>query len=450
VGVVAVSNQSAIDGAHAPDWESRSWPSKTNPSAPNSDAETSDTADRLSKRTRWWKRKNELVDRFIDEHEAAHRPVSVVESTTLREDAARSDNNRYRSKTWSTVLREFLSWYNDYRWAHLRFRDPDGDLVRAPMLNSHQPAYGDIYYAKLKALERQVLQRFENPHVVMLTLTGSTQNGNGGPRCPADHLRDVVDPFSKNVRPALHRSLDVEQWEYAKVLEHHTSGYGHMHVAVFVDGEVAEEDFRPAIDAHLKHCDIAHRDAHDYYHPDNQKRPISVNRIDPDVDPNADDVEAVSNLGSYIAEYIGSHGKELFDRGLSELAFRSACWATGTQRVTFSPGATELIDSEIPTDDDSDVVEVPAKYKHGVTIEDVQEAVSDPDKSVNDHLKGGPEGWSLDGIGTVDEDGESRHDIENSGVSYVQIDGSEHVDPPNPQPPDRPMVKTSDTNLTDY
>lgn len=90
---------------------------------------------------------------------------------------------------------------------HLRFRDPDGKLVRSNMPNSHQPGYGDIYYARLKALERQVFEQFENPHIALLTFTGSTKNRNGGWRCSADHLRDVVDPFGSNVRPALHRTL---------------------------------------------------------------------------------------------------------------------------------------------------------------------------------------------------------------------------------------------------
>ena len=443
--------QASVSGAHAPDWESQSRPSKTNPSAQHSAAETGDTADRLDQRTRWWKRKNSIVDDFIADHAGSHRPVSVVESTTLREDASLGADDGHRSKSWSAVLREFLGWYNDYRWMHLRFRDPDGDLVRAPMLNSHTPAYGDIYYAKLKALERQVLQKFEDPHVVMLTLTGSTKNGAGGPRCPADHLRDVVDPFENNVRPALHRSLDVARWEYAKVIEHHNSGYGHMHVAVFVDGEVSEADFRPAIDAHLKHCDIAHRDAHDYHHPEEDRRPISVNRVDPDVDPNADDVAAVSNLGSYIAEYIGSYGEELFDRSLAELAFRSVCWATGTQRVTFSTGSRELIEAELPDDETADDGPVePSHFAPGTTAEDIEKAATDPDRSVSKHLQGGPDGWSLDGVGVVDERGESRHDVENVGVSYVQIDGAEHLDPPNPQPPDRPRRRTADTDLNDY
>jgi hypothetical protein len=151
----------------------------------------------------------------------------------------------------------------------------------------------------------------------MLTLTGSTKNSNGGPRCPADHLRDVVDPFGDHVRPALHRALEVDRWEYAKVIEHHKSGYGHMHIAIFVDGPVSEADFHPAIDAHLKYCAIAGKDAHDYYHSEDEKRPISVKRID----PSGGDSDAVGNVGSYIAEYIGSHGEELFDRSLCRTRF---------------------------------------------------------------------------------------------------------------------------------
>lgn len=106
--------QSSIGGVNSRDWESQSRPSKTNPSGSDTAAETRDSRGRLENRTRWWKRKNELVEDFIADHEGAHRPVSVVESTTLRDDAARIDETGCQSKSWSTVLREFLGWYNDY------------------------------------------------------------------------------------------------------------------------------------------------------------------------------------------------------------------------------------------------------------------------------------------------------------------------------------------------
>lgn len=76
---------------------------------------------------------------------------------------------------------------------------------------------------------------------------------------------------------------------------------------MFVDGKVTESDFHNAIDTHLRICDIAHRDAHDYYHPDPRKTPISVSSVDTRLDPSnyeeSDDV--IGNLGSYI----GSHGR---------------------------------------------------------------------------------------------------------------------------------------------
>jgi hypothetical protein len=411
-------------------------------------------------RRKWWKKKNTLVDEFLEEYsQRAMRPVAVRESALLREEALSEkhgeDDEAYRARNWSSVLREFLTWYNDYRWMHLRFRDPDGNLVRSNMPNSHQPGYGDIYYARLKALERQVLEQFENPHIALLTFTGSTKNGNGGWRCPADHLRDVVDPFGSNVRPALHRALShVDQWEYAKVLEHHKSGYGHMHVAVFVDGEVSEADFRPAIDAHLQHCEIAHRDAHDYYAEETEARPISVNSLDTDLDPeDYDDAEdVIGNLASYVAEYIGSHGKELFDRSIGELMFRAASWATGTQRVTFSPGANELIeeDRDVEELESGDLDEVPPRWKPGIESADIEAAASDPECSASDLMDNPEQGWQLDGVGIVDDDGESRFEVKHSGVEYGTIEGAEHLDPPNPQPSGRPEPRTTKCSVLDY
>jgi hypothetical protein len=51
----------------------------------------------------------------------------------------------------------------------------------------------------------------------------------------------------------------------------------------------------------------------------------------------------IGNLGSYI----GAHGEALFDRGLDELIFRSAVWATGTQLVRFSTGANQMIRGDL-------------------------------------------------------------------------------------------------------
>ena len=380
----------------------------------------------------------------------ANRPISVREGTSIREEAAveKYGDGGFRSATWSNTLRGFLTWYNGYRSAHRVFKSPDGERVRAPLTNSHQPNYGDKYYARIKALERQITAEYDDLHVAMLTLSGSSRNGSGGWRCPADHLRDVVNSFrpddGRGVYHALYDSLSDKDWEYALVAEHHKTGYGHIHIAIFVDGEIDESDFHPAIDAHLRVCDIAHRDAHDYYSPDPDDRPISVRRVDTELSPEEyEEYEDVGNLGSYIGEYIGSYGEELFDRNVEELIFRASCWATGTQMVRFSTGANELIDRELDDEEnDLETVAVP-NPSFDPEKDSTPETDEKPVEVVN-------EGWSLDGIGRVDRDGETIFDIQRSTVQYQEIEGAEHLDPPNIQPPDRPIRRTVDSNLGSY
>ena len=381
----------------------------------------------------------------------AARPVSVRGDELLREECTQEKHGSdgRRSASWSTVLNEFLNWYNGYRHAHLVFRDPEGERVRSPMPNSHQPNYGDTYYARLKALERQMVREYDDLHVAMLTFTGSTRNANGGWRCPADHLRDVIDSWrpdrGRGVYHTLRDALSAYEWEYALVVEKHDSGYGHVHCAVFVDGEIEKSDFHGAIDTHLRKCEIAHRDAHDYYHPDDDKCPISVSSVDTDLDPNQQDVEEITNVGSYIGEYIGAYGEALFDRSIEELAFRAAVWATSTQLVRFSTGANEMIDRELE-ESDSDDCEPVMVQKTGFDPE-----AEDPSETVD----GAPvepieDRWSIEGVGRVDDSGESIYDMHRKGVEYAEIDDAQHLDPPNPQPSDRPQPWTSETALSDY
>lgn len=418
------------------DWEAAaSRPSKTNCTTGRRDGLP---AGESSWQGYWWKEKNALVDQFLEEWpDRAIRPVSVRGDVTLREEATtekREDEDGHRrARPWHAVLNEFLLWYNDYRHAHLLFKDPEGNRVRAQMPNAHQPSYGRKYYARLKALERQMVRRYDDLHVVMLTLTGSMRNANGGWRCPCDHMRDVVSSWrpdrGRGVYHALYDALSGYEWEYALVVEKHKNGYGHVHVAVFVDGAVTAEDFHPAIDAHLRHCEIAHRDAHDYYAPEEEARPISIRRVDTDLDPDDyDDYEdRVGNVGSYIGEYIGAFGGELFDRGLDELVFRAAAWATGTQVIRFSTGANEMINHDLDRDDDE-----PAEPEVRANPEFDPEEHATPENDVKPYevVEGT---WSIEAIGRVDETGEDLYDVTRSGVSWKTIDDASYLDPPSVQ-----------------
>lgn len=441
------------------DWGTgTSRPSKTNCTTAEDGPTPSKTG---AWRTQYWKRKNELVDEFVENwSNRAARPVSVREGL-LREEATREkhEEGSYRAANWRSVLNSFLMWYNDYRYAHLKFTDPDGETVRGSMPNSHQPRYGDKYYARLKALEREMLKQYATPTVVMLTFTGSMKNARGGWRCPADHLRDVIDAWrpdeGRGVYHALRDVLDIEAvdaWEYALVTEQHKNGYGHVHCAVFVDGDVSEEDFHPVIDAHLAECSIAGRDAHDYHDPDPDARPISVRDVDPDLDPedydrNAEDVpDDLGNVASYIGDYVGSFGEPLFERNLDELTFRSVAWATGTQRVRFSTGANEMIDADRGADDDDDLADDPVVLPNPEFDPD-EHATAESDVSPFEVQNAG---WSIEAISRVTKEGEEDHEVKRSGVQWDKINDSSHLDPRAEQPPDRPRRRTDDATLTAY
>ena len=113
-----------------------------------------ETAEELSP-GEWWKRKNAIVDQFIEEMPArAARPISVRGGTKLREECTREKISReefYRSRSWSEVLNEFLKWYNGYRDAYLVFVDPDGEEVRGEMPNSQYSAVSGPTPKSLKA-----------------------------------------------------------------------------------------------------------------------------------------------------------------------------------------------------------------------------------------------------------------------------------------------------------
>lgn len=215
---------------------------------------------------------------------------------------------------------------------------------------------------------------------------------------------------------------------------------------MFVDGKVTESDLHAAIDAHLQVCDIAHRDAHDYHHPDPRKTPISVSSVNPDLEPDHYESESViGNLGSYIGEYIGAYGERLFDRGLSELIFRASVWATGTQLVRFSNGANEMIRDDLGRETVERLEQEP------VTISNPSfdpEKHATPESDVKPYEVVNP-GWSIEGVCRVSRDGETTYSTERNGVQYHQIRGAEHLDPVKRQSTARPQLRTQQTSLAD-
>jgi hypothetical protein len=387
----------------------------------------------------------------------ARRPLSVSPGVSLRDEARMvnkdgawipmdsdldlevHDEDEVQSRPWHRVVSAFRNWHHDYLGSHIEFENGDGDLVRSELENSYMPSYGDRYYAKLKDLERGVDRRWDDLTTVMVTLSASTLNANGKPRCPADHMREVAEGW-RTARKQLHQVLNGRTWTYARVWEptsgggHGPAGYGHMHVAVFLeDGDDLDAGaFRPVMESYVRECDPAGWEAHrpkgtpcDAHEQAEQsckscKNPVSVSHD-------------VNNLGTYISEYIGAYGEELMDRPMHVQAFYATCWASRTRRVEFGgqgmEGAQGIINGEqfrretgLRPEDRGDA---------GDTDADSEAASSDGDGEDG-------EGWDVHALCTVSEGRPNYYDPTTGGIEAGNIDGRPGMDPPKDMggPPD--------------
>jgi len=335
------------------------------------------------------------------------RPLSVEPGRRLRDEAAHELSDGVQARPWYSVVSEWRDWYDGYLRSNIEYEGPDGETARTELENSYMPKYGKRYYAKLKDFERGVEREFEGLTTVMLTLTASHRNAEDGWRCPADHMRDIMEGYDA-ARKQLHHVLSGRKWEYARVWEPHADGYGHLHIAVFVedaddDLQLGADDFDPVMRSHVENCRPAGWDAH---------------RPDGDAVSVRDDVE---NLGSYVSEYIGIFGDETLNRPMKEQMFYAVTWATNTRRVDFSNGAQDLMNKEQFRRETG----LRPEDRGGESMERWKET-GDPDAAQGDESGG----WSVRSICTVNGGRPSYADPTTGGVETAVIEGRSGVDPP--------------------
>jgi len=356
------------------------------------------------------------------------RPVAVREGTQLRDEARcvkvgagetmplyqvdleeLTEQPERQARATHQVLTEWRSWMRDYQNSHIEFNSPDGETVRAPLENSYQKGYSDRYYARLCDFERGVSREFDNLTTVMLTFTASHRNKEGRWRCPADHMRDVIDGWD-TARKQLYHVLDGYRWEYARILEPHQDGYGHLHIGVAVDTDgLPPQIFRPVMESYVQNTKSAGSDAH------------SLNRYDlgDAVSVNND----VDSLSSYLAEYIGLYKDETaLERPWTEQMFYAVTWSTNSRRVDFSNGAQEIIADE------------QWRRETGLRPEDrgsCEASEMDAETTEGDAPADAPEGsWTAENICRVSQNEPNYYPPEPGGRLTGPIDGRPGADPP--------------------
>jgi len=289
--------------------------------------------------------------------ESLKRPLTERDGVALREEVRDWGNlDGDRPVTWRRATRQWRSYIEDTEDTDPVLRnDVTGEYAAGASPHRFAEDYSNKQYAKLKDLERGLRDEYgKRLHTAMLSLTASSTDDDGDPLPPVDHL-DELDSSWEAVRRALSRQLEDRRWEYLAILEPHESGYLHVHIAVFVDGVVTRDDFAPVIEAHLRNCDQAGREAHDT----DDDSTISINRVGLDrreVHAAAEGIEygeSIGNLGTYLAEYLGTHSGDPLDAPDHQQMSNAVLWATGKQRWRPSQGAQSYMASERAEDDDS-------------------------------------------------------------------------------------------------
>ena len=247
-----------------------------------------------------------------------------------------------RATTWKDSIEQFDHYLDDRDGVKTVFENPDGETVTAENPHRFHPEYADQQYAKLKDLERGISEAYGKLlHTAMLTFTASA-TPDGEPLPPVDHLNDL-DASWDAIRRSLSRQLDGYEWEYLAILEPHpgdgdNNGYLHIHMAVFVQGVVDRDLFKPVIESHVRNSPHAKAEAHDL----TSENTISVRHAGLDRENNESD-EHLDQLAIYLAEYLGTYGEDPKEAPEHVKAANTVLWATGKQRWRPSNGAQQYM-----------------------------------------------------------------------------------------------------------
>ncbi|MDY6775036.1 MAG: hypothetical protein SV253_03010, partial [Halobacteria archaeon] len=279
----------------------------------------------------------------------ARRPLTARDGVELREEVVTDDGD---VSDWAGCRWAYQNWLEGYTEdaGALVFEDADGDRTTVEPNVRFAPEGAKREYSRLADLERGLRHRWGEFTTALLSLTSSSKNKRDGWRAPVDHLLEHTSSWD-SVREALNRAVpDSREHVFARILEPHESGYAHTHVAVFVRGHVSRDLFRQPVEAHLRNCVGAGKEAH--------VDAVSVNRVtrrDRDEDYLNSDEEYINNLSAYLSSYMTDTFEEIEERPAHVQEFNALLWATETRRVSYSQNAYEYMElgRELRGDDEN-------------------------------------------------------------------------------------------------
>jgi len=227
----------------------------------------------------------------------------------------------------------------------LAFEDQNtGDYLVLPHEHRWSSTYRRRTYARLKAAERYVIDKWDGGvPTTLLTLTAPHNDENGDPRPFESVLSDLKDGWDK-ARRVIRRETEGVETEYLAVFEPHGSGYPHLHVVLF---GVA----RPSIGRKVQQ-----------YWVDRYVEGASADAQDCEVSRGrgVDLSEPAAYVMKYLSKSLARDGEaeqtalEAMPTVHGYVEFSALMWATGNRTYSMSQGLTAAIKESEPEEDSDD------------------------------------------------------------------------------------------------
>jgi hypothetical protein len=328
---------------------------------------------------------------------ASNGLLTTETDTKIREEGTISKNGIIEPQFWRDGVREWEDYIRESRDTKIILENEDSERIARSSNSRFEREYMKEQYAKIKALESEVSEKWEDVYCSMITLTNSS-NWNGKYAPPIDFLNELLSSWDK-ARSQIHRIFDSnDEYVYLRILEPHESGYPHQHIAILTDKEIAPRDFQGLVNSHVKNCEHATKDAHKVISKKEQikrKKRASERGNSPDLGcvsvEKQDDEKA--GIGAYVGAYLGKQLNEddILEADWNEKLFYSLMWLTGKRRFNPSNSANRMIKEHWEDDESVDENENKDKEWEMIGIADSNTAVDDDENihSINPELVGG-------------------------------------------------------------
>ena len=248
------------------------------------------------------------------------------------------------AKNWDQITRRFETYLSDKESWRPVLESPEGEQVSVEPEYRGSAKRSRKRYKQILQGERAFLDRAENPHTILLTLTCPLRDRSGTLHRPAARhlsIKEGWDHARKKLRYELGRKRNLD-YEYAWVMgasnEGRAIGSTHLHVEVLVDGQVSTDAFAPVLDKYIDKNPLACGEEH----PSGEA--ITVRSVEGgDLKPiGATDVELgeVSPAARYIGDHLPAIGckQDVREASAEKLRHEALMWALDSRSFGTSSG----------------------------------------------------------------------------------------------------------------